>query len=177
VTRTAPSTRSRWAALAFALLALLLLAAPVEAGRRWCARDPIVRVNGTQLQIWVAIPEQYLPFVNGPIRTTVLTPAGVTREVVYLDEGFNGYGEVVTWGDLRASRCRGDRCPRAVAAAGGSFDVRVSAVVPFDHIALREAGQPRAVPLQLTVVFEDGSSDIVEASGNHASTTVTIQSR
>jgi hypothetical protein len=169
--------RSRWGAVALALLALLLLAAPVEAGRRWCARDPIVRVNGTQLQIWVAIPEEYLPFVNGPIRTTVLTPAEVAREVVYLDEGFNGYGEVVIWGNLRASPCRGDTCPRAVVAADGSFGARISAVVPLDRLALQQAGLFEAIPLRMTVVYEDGSSDIVEAGGNHAAITVTVQNR
>jgi hypothetical protein len=162
--------RPCWVAAALGLLALLLLVAPVVAGRRWCARDPIVAVNGTQLQIWVAIPEEYLPFVNGPIQTTVLTPADVTREVIYLDEGFNGYGEVVVWGDLYAPPCRNGACVQASVASDGSFDVQVTAVVPLERTA-----RLRAMPLQLTIVFEDGSSRVIETRGNSATIRVTVQ--
>jgi hypothetical protein len=69
----------------------------------WCKKDPVVRLNGTQLQVWVAIPAQYQPLVTGPVRVAVNTPEGVARELVSTDEGFNGYGEAVTFGDIKGS--------------------------------------------------------------------------
>lgn len=82
------------------LLAVIFLAVPADAGLTWCKADPIVRLNGTDVQIWVAIPEAYQPHVSGPIEVEVQTPEPVTREVVFTDAGFNGHGEVVRFTDL-----------------------------------------------------------------------------
>ena len=128
--------------LLLALLALLLLAAPVSAGRHWCAKDPVVALNGTAVQILVAVPAEYEATVSGPIDVLIRVPKGVEHEILFLDEGFNGYGEAV----------HVDAMGGAV-ATDGSFDVRVRVSVPVDRQLLRERGLPGGpVPLQVTVV-------------------------
>ena len=77
-----PSARRRGVlAILAGLMAALVISAPTLAGVGWCRADPVVRLNGTEVQVWVAIPEQYKSLVNGPIDVVVRTPAGVTREV------------------------------------------------------------------------------------------------
>lgn len=39
------------------LLLLVLFAVPAVAGRAWCARDPIVTLDGVEYQLFVSIPE------------------------------------------------------------------------------------------------------------------------
>jgi hypothetical protein len=128
-------------AAALSMLAMIVLALPASAGRSWCSRDPIVRINGTDVQIWVSIPEEYVFAVNGPIEVKVYTPVGATTELVYTDSGFNGYGEVVkfsTSDDLYTS-------------PDGSFDILVKAYVPFDAKALRTVkARANDVPIQVS---------------------------
>jgi hypothetical protein len=130
--------RSRLFAVTFAMLALLVLAMPVSAGRQWCAKDPIVLLNGAELQIWVAVQEQDVPLVSGPVEVEVVTPAGVTREVIFLDEGFNNHGEVVTFTD------HGGRVN-----AGGVFDVQVNVIVPIAGASVA------SIPVQITLINRD----------------------
>ena len=96
--RSHPLRRS--AALLLGLLAILLFAAPASAGRTWCSRDPIVRIDGVDLQIWVAVPQEYESYVNGPIHVDIETPKWSQEELVFADAGFNGHGEVVTFSDM-----------------------------------------------------------------------------
>jgi hypothetical protein len=161
--------KSRRTLLAFTLgmLALLILAAPVAAGRRWCAKDPIVELNGIPVQMWVAIPEEYVPYVNGPIDMTISVPAEVQREITFLDEGFNGYGEVVRFKDLGYWGLLSGYRPAKV-AADGSFDVEVRTTVPVNKNLLFNLLMKRTIPLQLTIVFADGSTRMVEMSNDGA---------
>src|SRR5688500_9534927 len=108
--------------LVLVIIATLLIASPASAGRRWCARDPIVNLNGNSVQVWVAIPEEYVPFVNGPIDVAFRTPAGMSRSVVMTDDGFNGLGEVVTFSDDSKSKIN----------AQGAFTVQIWVSVPID---------------------------------------------
>jgi hypothetical protein len=132
--------------IALAFVAILLLIAPVSAGRQWCARDPVIALNGIAVQILVAVPEEYAPAVNGPIDVRVWLPDSVEHEVIFLDAGFNGHGEVVRFQPTGAP-----------VAADGSFDIRVRVSVPLDTPALAGADLVGgAVPLQLTIVTNGG---------------------
>lgn len=51
---------------------------------------------GTQLQILVGKPEQYVSLVNVPLTFSIKTPVGVAQEREMTDDGFNGSGETVT---------------------------------------------------------------------------------
>jgi hypothetical protein len=173
-------TRTILTAFTLGLLALLMVAAPAMAGRRWCAKDPIISVNGTQVQMWVAIPEEYVPYVSGPIKMTISTPASVTREVVFLDSGFNGYGEVVQWANLTYTSggllggLLGSTQPAQV-AADGSFDVVVQSTVPINKNLLFNLLKTRTIPLQLTIVYQDGTTKMVEMNNDGAKISFRVQ--
>ena len=122
-------------ALPVSLLALLVMAMPITAGREWCAKDPVVDLNGTSLQILVAVPMEYVSLVNGAIDVEINTPSGVERTVIFLDAGFNGYGESVALGDSSGS-----------VAVDGSFAAEVTVVVPIDA----NAGLS-SIPVQVTM--------------------------
>ena len=171
--------------LTLGLLALLVLATPALAGRTWCAKDPIISLNDTPVQMWVAIPDEYVKYVNGPIRMTIYTPASVDREVVFLDEGFNGYGERVEWADLTSTTDSGlvggllggllGGSQPAQVAADGSFDVMVSATVPVNKNLLFNLLKTRTIPLRLTIVYEDGSTETVEMNNDGAKISFRLQ--
>jgi hypothetical protein len=80
-----------------ALIALAVMAMPAGAGKKWCRADPIVRIDGNEIQILVEVQEEHVGAVSGPISIEIGTPANVARELVSTDAGFNGYGEVVTF--------------------------------------------------------------------------------
>ena len=142
------------------LLALLIAAMPTLAGVTWCRADPIVRLNGTDVQIWVAVPAAYAPLVNGPIDVTVKTPSAVTREVVFLDAGFNGYGETVSFADIRDG------------TKGGAFDMKVAVRVPMDVSGLPPG---TIVPVQVEVIPANGTATYFNGTIDLTSFTMKIQ--
>jgi hypothetical protein len=158
--------------LTLALVALGLLAGTVGAGREWCYKDPIVTFNGTAVQVLVAVPEEYVPAVNGAIDVDFSVPANVTHQIDFLDSGFNGYGEAVSFQTL----------PGATVAADGSFDVNLRVVVPVS------ANVPDGtIPVQVTVVTNgkliwrgslpavvDGYRAVVEGDSSGTYATVTV---
>ena len=148
----------------FALVALVMLVAPVSAGREWCAKDPIVTLNGSVAQILVAVPEEYVPAVNGPIDVRVTLPRAVVAEVTFLDSGFNGHGETVAFQPTGAS-----------VATDGSFVAGIRASVPVDQQVLRDLSLPGGtVPVQVTVIT-NGKTTVVEGHNNGTTVDVTVQ--
>lgn len=152
------------ASLMLGMLALLVFAIPASAARTWCAKDPIVSLNGKELQIWAAIPEEYVPLVNGPLDFKILTPQKVTRELIFMDEGFNGYGESVTFHDLTGSNGKVNK--------DGSFTVQVRVKVPIDNSKL--PGGARAIPLRLEIIV-NGESYMIEMTNDGAWLDVVIK--
>jgi hypothetical protein len=141
------------------LLALIVTIAPASAGVGWCRADPIVTLDGAPLQIWVAIPEPYQPYVNGPIEVRIAVPKDVTEKlVVYTDAGFNGHGEEVIWKTLK----KGSSSP------DGVIPVRVEVKVKFSKKALKAAfGKGVQVPVRVEVI-QNGASQWFE--GTHTNT-------
>ena len=140
------------------LLALVIFAMPALAGRTWCARDPIVRLNGEDIQIWVAIPEEYQTLVTGPVDLRINTPTGVTTAVRYLDSGFNGYGEKVTFGALANGKQYAD----------GSFDVQLTVKVPINTKKVKK------IPLQLTVRIGGSAHEIAPGTWEYTGGTTHV---
>jgi hypothetical protein len=128
--------------LSIALLATLLVATPASAGRRWCARDPIVSLNGHTVQVWVAIPEAYVALVDGPIEVHFQTPTGMSRAVVLTDDGFNGHGEIVSFSNDSRSRI----------SPAGDFSVRIWVAVPIDERHPGADVTASKIPMLVTVV-------------------------
>ena len=133
------------------LLALLFLALPANAGQIWCKADPIVRLNGTEVQIWVAIPEDYQGHVNGPIAVEVATHASVDREVTFTDAGFNGFGETVRFTDLKGT------------IKDTVFPVLVRVRVPIDRTGL---GRKVTVPVRVEVIPDNASAITVTGTSD-----------
>jgi hypothetical protein len=148
--------RKVFVALALGALAVLILATPAMAARAWCARDPIVRINGHDVQFWVAVPEEYVPLVNGPIDIEILTATPVDAEVLFLDDGFNRYGETVRFGQMRRGKVYSD----------GSFDIQLNVKVPISDRKLKK------IPLQLT--FTIGGEAVTTQSTADASMTTAL---
>src|SRR5689334_6010561 len=48
----------------------LHLAADADAATSWCRKDPDVLLEGTAVQIVVAVPDQYLSLVEGPTKVS-----------------------------------------------------------------------------------------------------------
>ncbi len=130
--------------LLFSVLAVLALALPVQAGWGWCMADPIVTLDGTQVQVLVAIPEEAAPLVNGPIDVEITTPRGTAREIVFLDAGFNGHGERVAFLD------GGVRVAGSVGESGGtSFSTKIRVTLPLS--------QATTIPVEVTVILADAA--------------------
>lgn len=141
------------------LLILLWAVGPASAdGWAWCQSDPVVRLNGTEVQIVVAVPDAYVALVTGPVEVKVNTPTAVTRTIVFTDSGFNGFGEQVIFGTLSGT-IGPDR----------SFPASIRVRVPIDtsHLAAGER-----VPVQVTVRTSKGQTLVVD--GNHIATGVDL---
>jgi len=139
------------------LAALLLSAGTAAGGVVWCKADPIVRIDGLDVQLWVAIPESYVPYVNGPIKMHIRTPRWVQeRRVLMTDTGFNGYGERVRWGYFTEAKRTSIKTTEAGANLA-TIPIEVTVTVPFDQPRLRAAfGYQPEVPLQLEVIQAHG---------------------
>ena len=140
----------RGASVIVALIAMLTLALPARAGYDWCMSDPIVRLDGATVQILVAVPQQYVPLVDGPVAVEIATPEGTTRELLFTDAGYNGHGEVVEFEDLDA-----------VAGRGDAFPVEVGVEVPVDESGLSDDEE---VPVRVEVIVEDGAPIVAQGT-------------
>jgi hypothetical protein len=116
------------------VVAVLVMALPAVAGREWCAKDPIVALNGNVVQILVAVPEGMDVDVTGPIHVAIETPEDVTHELLFTDSGFNGFGETVAFESVPGKIKR-----------DGSFKAEIDVTVPV-------AAEP--LPMQVTVITD-----------------------
>lgn len=144
-------------ALVLGLLALLVISAPASAGRAWCARDPIVRIQGTDLQILVAVPQEYASYVNGPVQVDIRTPDWAPVELIFTDAGFNGHGEVVTFSTM----------PGSPAIDPLRTQTRIVITVPIAYDLLPANTQ---VPVQIELIPSAGNARTI--NGNAGGTSV-----
>ena len=150
---------------------------PAEAGRGWCARDPIVTLNGQPVQIWIMIPDGYEQVVTGPVDVKIQVPEGVVTDTVFTDIGFNGYGETVKYTVLEGAEIAPD----------GSFDVQIQADIPYDRKLYQQlSGENGKMPFLITattggVLERNGSSltmvggETLEVEGTNYGTKITFR--
>ncbi len=151
------ATQRRWlASSSLALLLIALVGGQIAIGSGWCRVDPIVEINGEEIQVWVAVPNGAEDAVNGPIEVEFTAPAGATTEVTFVDSGFNGYGETVTF------------APGATVNSDGSMNIQITVHVPMDTSSMTSSD---AVPVQLEIITSDGSRFV---TGNHVQTQTTV---
>jgi hypothetical protein len=157
------------------IVATLVLAVPASAGRGWCRADPIVTVDGTPVQIWVAIPEEWEPYVNDKIKVKIKAPKHLDREVIFLDEGFNGHGEEVKWGDVKDENPEDDVIPLEIEVKL-KFDTK-RMEKDFGKAQLEEMlGKDKLVPIQVEVNVGDDveTVDTYVEYGHHKKTKFTV---
>lgn len=159
--------RKTCVAMVLAIFAVCVVALPAAAGRQWCAKDPIVALNGHEVQILVAVPDEMQDAVTGPVNVIVKTPAGVTRELIFTDSGFNGFGETVTFGTRVGA-----------VAADGSFEAQIRVSIPVDLSIL--AGRNiditgDTIPMQVTIIT--GGATVVYEGLSSGMTRVVIVAR
>lgn len=147
-------------ATTFGVLALLLVVMPASAGLVWCQGDPIVSLNGTQVQIIMAIPAEDQSRVTGPIHVEIGTPASVNRRLISTDSGFNNHGEKVTFRDIDGGQ------------TGSTFPVTVSVSIPTD------ASHPGGgdIPAKMTIIAKDANPLLVYGKAARTSARISVPS-
>jgi hypothetical protein len=151
------ATKHFLVSVVLSMLAVLMLASPVAAGRVWCAIDPVVSLNGTTVQILVAVPDEYVSRVNGAVAVDVRTAQGAQRSLISTDPGFNGFGEVVTFSDFRAW-----------ADYVAPMLTQISVTIPVT------TGSPARIPVQVTVI-QNGITTVTEGSSSGTTVTLMVQ--
>ena len=147
-------------ALVVALLTALLVAPQsARAGVTWCRSDPVVRLNGTLVDVQIAIPVEYQLRVIGPTRFEIQTPKGISRSLYLSDPGFNLQGIEVVFVTNQALKVDGQR-----------FQTKVKVTVPIDKTGL-PAGT--TIPAELTV-FPHNSLQPVIVMGTSDLTVTTM---
>jgi len=91
-TITAASTRFRSLGLGLIVAAIALLSffgrtGDAKAGFAWCADDPIITVNGQDIQVWVNVPSDNLSQVQNA-RVEFHVPGNVNPKIVLVDQTF-----------------------------------------------------------------------------------------
>lgn len=125
---------SRRVVLLLGLLAMLLVLSPVTVGATptWCRQDPIIRIEGKKLHIYVFAEERILNPVLGARGETLVrisVPPGTRTEFIRQDDGFLDFGYDVQWvEDDRLETIRD--AVSGLAAAPSAVEVRVSVRVP-----------------------------------------------
>ena len=144
-----------------ATVATLLLVFPVGA-TLWCKADPVDELNGTLVDVTIAIPLEYVPLVNGPVRYEIRTPVGTRRALIVADLGYNGYGTVVEFRD-------GGGVVR-----DGQVPTLIRVEVPIDASRLP---QGQVVPTELTVLPHNAGLVVVGGTSARTEAELTILGR
>ena len=139
----------RAAALITTLVLVFVAVTPANAGLVWCKTDPIVRLNGQTVQVLVSIPDTYVSRVDGPTRVEIKTPQQVKRELLFVDDGFNGHGEDFSFSDI------GDGYGTAT-----GYRIKIKVTVPIET--------SNTVPILVEVIGANGVVQTFE--GNHKGT-------
>ncbi len=89
---SAPSTRAPSLGLgllvaAVALLSLFGRTGNAKAGFAWCADDPIISINGQEIQVWVNVPSDNLDQVRAA-RIEFHVPRNADARIVLVDQTF-----------------------------------------------------------------------------------------
>jgi hypothetical protein len=139
----------RVASVLLAVLALVAFITPARADIMWCKTDPVITLNGAVVDISVAIPLEYVPLVNGPVRYEVKTPASTRRQLVVNDLGYNGYGSEVIFTNGNGT------------VQNGKIPTTVRVYVPIDESRLAPGDN---VPAELTIIADDLSLVVTEGT-------------
>jgi hypothetical protein len=106
-TRRRATRRAVGSALALGAVALALTARPALAGRAWCRTDPVVSIDGTLVDIFVAGPLRAPLVAKGPNQVVVSVPIGVEAFLAIADPGFGKGTDVIFKESSKLRRTQG----------------------------------------------------------------------
>ena len=129
--------RMRIVSVVLGLFAVLFSATAASAGHVWCARDPVIKVNGQVVDVLVSSYTEMNASASGPVELVITVPSGATVNVLATDTGF-GFGYTVT---LKTSS--------ALSATATSTQLRVEVYAPSNDgtLPVKIDVKPRSVGL------------------------------
>ena len=79
-----------------ALLLVLILGSTVAyASFNWCPDDPVLLIDGTEVNVIIEVPEGSQGLVNGPVEVKVHVPSGADTDVIAYGNSFGHGPEIV----------------------------------------------------------------------------------
>ena len=103
-----PLTRRRMLRLiggvALAAVPGVAIAQEASAGRSWCRWDPVLKIDGQVVDVWLSSYTEMNTAATGPTQINVLIPRGSTGSVLATDNGFGGNGYSISFSTSRSLR-------------------------------------------------------------------------
>ena len=75
--------------------ALAVARTPADAARVWCRTDPVFKIDGQVVDVWVVSDVAMRSAASGPTTIALTVPANSTAECIAMDRGF-GYGYAIS---------------------------------------------------------------------------------
>jgi hypothetical protein len=136
----------------FLICVLALLAASAgraDAGRTWCQRDPVIKLDGRVAAISLGGPAELDETALGAAEIVVHVPVGTTVELLATDNGFNKQGYAVSFVEDGSLSWE---------TPGTTLAIRASVPAPDPDLALEIVFSPRSLRVE-------GGSAIGSVSG------------
>lgn len=102
-----------------AVVPALTLAGSASAGRTWCRTDPVLKIDGQVVDLFITSYPEMDEAASGPTQIDVLLPLGSEGSVQAVDRGFGGHGYTIAFGNSNA-----------LAKSGGHTQVQISVYQP-----------------------------------------------
>jgi len=127
-----------------ALTLVLVAGAPgAEAGRTWCREDPVIKVDGQVVDVFVSSDVAMLSSATGPVKIKITVPSGSSVGVYATDQGF-GDGYAITLATSTTLKKTSTSTPVKVEvyapSADGSLPVKVD-VTPRSQGGVKAASK------------------------------------
>jgi hypothetical protein len=106
----------------------LRLADDASAGRTWCRTDPVFKIDGQVVDVWVASDVAMKTAATGPTKIALTVPVGCSASVIAKDLGF-GYGYAISIATSSTLQKTATSTPVVVAVTVPSKDGSLPVVV------------------------------------------------
>lgn len=109
------------------LLALMLGSTVVYAAFNWCPDDPVLLIDGAEVNVIIEVPEGSQGLVSGPVEVKVHVPSGAVFDVIAFGNSFGHGPEIV---EFIPDGEPGEVKVEALVSATERIPVRVTIVTP-----------------------------------------------
>lgn len=109
------------------LLALMLGSTVVYAAFNWCPDDPVLLIDGAEVNVIIEVPDGSQGLVSGPVEVKVHVPSGAVFDVIAFGNSFGHGPEIV---EFIPDGEPGEVKVEALVSATERIPVRVTIVTP-----------------------------------------------